>query len=434
MLTILSKLPGVNEDGSSDLIVHLIRRRRRHELLDFVRSYIPSAVLKEDTLREYQLVIGLHERSNPSYWSMFKALDEETNQRRLRVSSYGIHDVSLEEIFIKAVQLKATTNAEITDDAGSGCGNDVMASSASASSSPTTSRRRSSEQLDTAAIVEEDSSESEENENESSLTSMQFKNKPLIANKTQCPVKYECKHDIQSCFKLDSTDSQTSSTSSSSSKLSLYNLDYIYIDLEKGSSLLLKQCMAIVVKRYLYNKRNWKSLMTQIILPALFICIAMTVALSAPGFLDLPPLELSTAQFYPLPMTKPDGIYVPFSYIPNLTTAPTKTTSTTSPTDDPISKMSASSSDIVNTLHLLVGIGSTCVLNQANLTLLDLLNINNMTGYVHFNQRYFGSSDWCRVVFNDNCDIDYEYFPIGESKMAENILKNVKSSESIIDI
>jgi ATP-binding cassette subfamily A (ABC1) protein 2 len=62
----------------------------------------------------------------------------------------------------------------------------------------------------------------------------------------------------------------------------------------------------------MYNKRNWKSLLTQIILPALFICIAMTVALSAPGFLDLPALELSTAQYYQL--TKPNGIYVPYSF------------------------------------------------------------------------------------------------------------------------
>ena len=181
--------------------------------------------------------------------------------------------------------------------------------------------------------------------------------------------------------------------------------------------------MAIVVKRYLYNKRNWKSLMTQIILPALFICIAMTVALSAPGFLDLPSLELSTAQFYPLPMTKPDGIYVPFSYLPNMTQYPP-------PQDDDDS--SATSADIVNTLHLLVGIGSTCVLNRANLTLSQLLAVENRSGSVLFDEKYFGKSDWCRVVFNQNCDIDNDYFPIENSSsfsIAQSFLNKVSVGE-----
>lgn len=165
--------------------------------------------------------------------------------------------------------------------------------------------------------------------------------------------------------------------------------------------------------------------MTQIILPALFICIAMTVALSAPGFLDLPPLELSTAQFYPLPMTKPDGIYVPFSYMPNSSLPYEKILSTTPP-EPPYPAISASSIDIVNTLQLMVGIGSTCVLNRANLTLDDLIIVvNNRTGSVMFNEKYFGNSDWCRIVLNQNCDIDNEYFPITNASWADSFLKNV---------
>lgn len=182
--------------------------------------------------------------------------------------------------------------------------------------------------------------------------------------------------------------------------------------------------MAIVVKRYLYNKRNWKSLMTQIILPALFICIAMTVALSAPGFLDLPPLELSTAQFYPLPMTKPDGIYVPFSYKPNAS-VPYDSSSFSSTGSEPYPAIAASSVDIVETLHLMVGIGSTCVLNRANLTLNDLLFVDDRSGSVMFNERYFGKSDWCRVVFNQNCDIDNEYFPITNASWSSKIINRV---------
>ena len=93
--------------------------------------------------------------------------------------------------------------------------------------------------------------------------------------------------------------------------------------------------------------------------------IAMTLALSAPGFLDLPALELSAAQFYPL--TQPEGNYVPYSYRANAS--------------EPSSASSASSREIVRTLAQIIGIGSTCVLNRAN-----------------------------RVVFDPNADIDIAYF------------------------
>ena len=48
------------------------------------------------------------------------------------------------------------------------------------------------------------------------------------------------------------------------------------------SSLLIQQFIAVVVKRCYYVRRNWKSLFSQILLPALFVCVAMTVALTAP--------------------------------------------------------------------------------------------------------------------------------------------------------
>lgn len=204
----------------------------------------------------------------------------------------------------------------------------------------------------------------------------------------------------ESSLNGSSSSSSSEESPSSNANDSLYNLDYIYEDLEKGYSRYLQQITAIVIKRYLYNKRNWKSLMTQIILPALFICVAMTVALSAPGFLDLPALELSTAQFYPLAMTKPDGIYVPYSYSTNVSfdSAPELAT------------YPATSVDIVNTLHLLVGIGSTCVLNGKNLTLNDLLILNGSDSGDVFNSRYFGNTDSCSLVLNQNADIDQQYF------------------------
>ena len=131
--------------------------------------------------------------------------------------------------------------------------------------------------------------------------------------------------------------------------------------------------------------------------------IAMTVALSAPGFLDLPALELSTAQFYPL--TQPEGIYVPYSYRANAS----------EPSSASLSS-SASSREIVRTLAQIIGIGSTCVLNRANLTMSDLVNTSESSqaaaaGFF-WNRQYFGTSDSCRVVFEPNADIDIAYFSL----------------------
>ena len=153
----------------------------------------------------------------------------------------------------------------------------------------------------------------------------------------------------------------------------------MYENLEKGYKLHMKQMYSILVKRFLYNRRNWKSMLVQIILPSCFICIAMTVALSAPGFFDLPELELTTAQYFPLTQAQ-GGVDVPFFYLPK------SVHQNKSP--------AASSSEIVNTLRYLIGIGSTCVLNKPNLNINDLLNLNlsqnnNGKSVFFYNQQVF---------------------------------------------
>lgn len=294
---------------TNELIPFIVKKKYINDILNLIRQFVQSAFLKDETLREYQFVLPLHERSNPRYWSLFKEL--EKNYENLRIKSYGVHDVSLEEIFVKAVEIKTVLN----------------------------SKSINSDQND---------------EFESSLSDI-----------------------------------------SSSQKDSLYDLDHIYTDLETGYRLYFKQIRSLVTKRFLYNKRNWKSLLTQIILPACFVSIAMTVALSAPGFLDLPPLELTPAQFYPL--TKPEGIYIPFSYRPNMTHSNHK---------------SANTSEIIQSLFVLVGLGSTCVLNRNNLTLIDIINKDYKNTGVFLNKTFFGTSDWCRQVFDPDSDIDFNYFSI----------------------
>ena len=72
-------------------------------MLAFIRKHIPSVQLKAETLREYHFIIPLSERSNPNFWDLFSEL--ESNLKHLNINSFGIHDVSLEEVFIKAAEI-----------------------------------------------------------------------------------------------------------------------------------------------------------------------------------------------------------------------------------------------------------------------------------------------------------------------------------------
>ena len=61
-----------------------------------------------------------------------------------------------------------------------------------------------------------------------------------------------------------------------------------------GVHLYAKQALTLVSKRLSFNYRNMHGLITQILLPAFFITMAMPVALAAPRFADPPPIILST--------------------------------------------------------------------------------------------------------------------------------------------
>ncbi|KAG8190583.1 hypothetical protein JTE90_014059 [Oedothorax gibbosus] len=79
----------------------------------------------------------------------------------------------------------------------------------------------------------------------------------------------------------------------------------------EGKMLLVQQFTTILLKRFYCTKRNRKGLFSQILLPAFFVSIAMSVALTAPKVEDLPPLVLSTSQYYNY--TQPKGNVIPYS-------------------------------------------------------------------------------------------------------------------------
>uniref|UniRef100_A0A8C4WL01 ATP-binding cassette sub-family A member 2 n=1 Tax=Gopherus evgoodei TaxID=1825980 RepID=A0A8C4WL01_9SAUR len=134
----------------------------------------------------------------------------------------------------------------------------------------------------------------------------------------------------------------------------------------EGSWLRLRQFHGLIVKRFHCAKRNSKALFSQILLPAFFVCVAMTVALSVPEIGDLPPLILSPSQYHNY--TQPKGNFIPYA---------------NEERREYRIKLSpdASPQQLVNTFHLPSGVGATCVLKTAFNSTLDqlvqTLNLNS---------------------------------------------------------
>ncbi|KFV77833.1 ATP-binding cassette sub-family A member 2, partial [Struthio camelus australis] len=134
----------------------------------------------------------------------------------------------------------------------------------------------------------------------------------------------------------------------------------------EGSWLKLRQFHGLIVKRFHCAKRNTKALFSQILLPAFFVCVAMTVALSVPEIGDLPPLILSPSQYHNY--TQPKGNFIPYAneerHEYRIRLSP-----------------DASPQQLVNTFHLPSGVGATCVLKTAFNNTLDqpmqTLNLNS---------------------------------------------------------
>jgi ATP-binding cassette subfamily A (ABC1) protein 1 len=68
-----------------------------------------------------------------------------------------------------------------------------------------------------------------------------------------------------------------------------------------GLALIKKQFFGLLKKRLSHSKRNRKGFISQIVLPALFVCLAMISAMLRPPVGQLPSLKLTTTDAIPQP-------------------------------------------------------------------------------------------------------------------------------------
>lgn len=68
----------------------------------FIKTHIPSAYLMSETNHELHYILPLSELKKGNYIKLFKSL--ETNLGSLDITSYGIKNATLEEVFLRVTQ------------------------------------------------------------------------------------------------------------------------------------------------------------------------------------------------------------------------------------------------------------------------------------------------------------------------------------------
>lgn len=298
---------------------------KQSEVTSFITARVKTAYLKCESKRELHYIIPFEEVKKGNAELLFQALDSSLN--RLHISSFGVMDTTLEEVFLKVTEgfhsAEGNVDDKITD---------------SFVSHPFTSNEN--QHPHDAADYDEDAS---------SLSSLLDQSNSDQDNGNINPA-LDC--DVE----LDHLASPANRHRRKDSPENLSSRDFCEHPPLTGYWLYLNQFRAIIVKRFYYIRRNWKGLFSQILLPALFVCIAMTVALSAPGLEDLPALELSPSQYFNL--TQPRGNFVPYS---------------NHKAGQPFNQSNDAGPDqLIRTFLYPSGIGATCVLKSPFNTTFDI--------------------------------------------------------------
>ncbi|XP_069575607.1 phospholipid-transporting ATPase ABCA1b isoform X2 [Brachyistius frenatus] len=198
-----------------------------------IMHHVPAARLVEDLGHELTYVLPYCAAKDGAFVELFKDLDVKLSD--LGISSYGVSDTTLEEIFLKVAKDNGV-DTEVPSDG----------------TLPVRRRRRThafgggDHQSCLRPLTEDDNNDNNDSDGDP---------------------------DCRETDWLSSTDGKGSSQ-------------------VKGWSLKRQQFVALMWKRFLYARRSRKGFFAQIVLPAVFVCIALVFSLIVPPFGKYPSLEL----------------------------------------------------------------------------------------------------------------------------------------------
>ncbi|KAM7094065.1 ATP-binding cassette sub-family A member 2 isoform 2-T2 [Molossus nigricans] len=291
------------------------------QVSQFIRKHVASCLLVSDTSTELSYILPSEAAKKGAFERLFQHL--ECSLDSLHLSSFGLMDTTLEEVFLKVSEEdQSLENSEA----------DVKES-----------------RKDTLPGAE-------------GLASL---GEAHAGNLARCAELAQSQASLQSTSSVGSARGDEGAGYADVYEAEAEALTRVGQGSRKleGWWLKVRQFHGLLVKRFHCARRNSKALSSQILLPALFVCVAMTVALSVPEIGDLPPLVLSPSQYHNY--TQPRGNFIPYAneerreYRFQL-----------SP--------DASPQQLVSTFRLPSGVGATCVLKSpANGSLGSTLNLSS---------------------------------------------------------
>uniref|UniRef100_A0A8C3B649 P-type phospholipid transporter n=1 Tax=Cyclopterus lumpus TaxID=8103 RepID=A0A8C3B649_CYCLU len=198
---------------------------------NLIFKHVHEARLVEDVGHEITYVLPYQSAKDGAFVELFHELDDRLTD--LGISSYGISDTTLEEIFLKVAEDSGVDAVELSDG--------VV---------PTRTRR------------------------------------------------HHAFGDHQSCLKPFTEDDFDFNDSEESRETDLLSgTDGKGSFQVKGWSLKRQQFIALLWKRFLYARRSRKGFFAQIVLPAVFVCIALVFSLIVPPFGKYPSLTLDHSMY-----------------------------------------------------------------------------------------------------------------------------------------
>ncbi|KAI5088415.1 ATP-binding cassette sub-family A member 2 isoform X1, partial [Silurus meridionalis] len=309
----------------------------------FIRQYVASCLLMSDSNTELSYILPSEAVRKGCFERLFQALEQSLDS--LALTSFGVMDTTLEEVFLKVSE--EDLSLENSDAVGK---SSSLLSAQQCDGAPLGAVTRPEVEMSNIVMSSRLSSSQASLHSNSSVGSVRGdEGGPYSDFYGDYYPLFNNPQDLDTASLRD--DEEPSSPEShvlegqGSFKL-------------EGWWLRLRQFHGLIVKRFHCAKRNTKVLFSQILLPAFFVCVAMTVALSVPEIGDLPPLILSPSQYHNY--TQPRGNFIPFANEDRLQYR---------------SKLSpdASPQKIINSLHLPSGVGATCVLKTPFNSTLDQL-------------------------------------------------------------
>ncbi|XP_023665182.2 phospholipid-transporting ATPase ABCA1-like [Paramormyrops kingsleyae] len=210
-----------------------------------LHKHIPAAVLLECIGQEVTYILPYAAAHDGTIASLLKELDLEMTT--LGVTSYGISDTTLEEIFLKVAE-ETGVDVELADKKGPFVRDWKRSSRESRRHSIANARVSTETVPGTAALP-------------SAVCSADPEGKDKFANR------------VEDSTRVASADGKGS-----------YAIT--------GGELIRRQFLALFIKRFHHARRSRKGLVAQVVLPAVFVCLSLIFSLIVPPFMEYPSLEL----------------------------------------------------------------------------------------------------------------------------------------------